>query len=50
MNCWRSFVDLVLTKGLEGLDLQHLQCLAVNMIDDAYLQSESDIPSKRCCL
>ena len=51
VNFWMIFVDLILPKGLEGLDFIHFQCLAVqntHVLDGAYLQYESAIPVKIC--
>ena len=46
VHLWPSFVELIIAKGLEGLDFIHFKCLGVNsihVIDCAYLQYEYDI-------
>ena len=53
VHYWISFVDMIIPKGLEGLDFLHLQSLVVqsiNVIDGEYLKYESDLPEERCYL
>ena len=49
MDLWINFLDLTPPKGLEGLDLIHLQLLTdqnIHMIDGAYLNYEFALPEK----